>query len=686
MVRGQLVRRQLVRRRLDVNEPPPQADQHAARVERRTRAAVALVGALGLVAATLILLLGSDERRPSSWTVVAVIGGFLASEWIVVNYQIRRETYTVSVNELPFVVGLAVLTPGQLLVARLVGALIGECVRRLPPLKIAFNLGLFAIETAIATAIVDRYAGADDSTRSFLVIGLAILAVGVVNTAAISLILSLNEPASPTRVARLAGRSALHYVINGSLGIVIIAAMSRGDWLVIFGIVPLVGLLAWARSVAQLSQRHQQLDSLYQFTRTVAACDEREMLEVALTEIQRLMNVEWVEARFAATERRSATVLRLDDRSGLGIEFDQLPPGAPAAQFELTEPRTFVGRTELAPVFGQFGEPVHNALALPLTNDDVRGVVLAANRLGTSGGFTARDVASGSALVNHLAAVLKGSLLARQVAGRHRRDPVTGLYTLAGLEHRFPGGELDAGSIVAVIVLEDHKEVTETLGPGRLDDVLATVAARLRSVAPDSALIARLGGSEFVVVLAEGRRGVPVDWVTRVLDALHEPFVIGEMTIGITPLLGVAGPISEPAPLLELIRRSAAAASGARREVRPWSAEGVVGDDRRVRRLVLASALRPALQTGDLDVWYQPEIDLATGDVVGAEALVRWNGADHGPVPAHEIVELAERDHLVARAQQPRHRRGLAAGQRPRRARPSDEHRGQPRSARPARP
>lgn len=234
-------------------------------------------------------------------------------------------------------------------------------------------------------------------------------------------------------------------------------------------------------------------------------------------------------------------------------------------------------------------------------------------------------------------------------------DPLTGTATHAVLRDRLEHAVASSGrhgAAVAVLRLDlDGFSRLEGAVPHDVGDrALIEVANRLRAVGRSTDLVARLGGDEFVVVAehldGESGAGVVAD---KVLAAVREPFVVDEHTIELTASLGVAlcpRDSDDGEELLALAGGALATAQQAGGDTYRFSTVDLRAEHEQ-RQATLAE-LRSAVHDDRLELAYQPQIDLRTGEVVCAEALLRWRpGHGLGLVPAGAFIALTENTELA---------------------------------------
>lgn len=243
--------------------------------------------------------------------------------------------------------------------------------------------------------------------------------------------------------------------------------------------------------------------------------------------------------------------------------------------------------------------------------------------------------------------------LERQLSHRAFHDELTGLANRAlfldRMDHALRVTRPHADPVVVLFVdLDDFKSVNDALGHGVGDELLKSVAARIRAAAATGDTAARLGGDEFAVLL-EDRGGVDraIDVAERLLESLRQPESIAGYDVAVLASVGVA--VATPGMSTTSLLRDA--------DVAMYEAKRAGKGQIRIfdpamrllatKHLEYRSELGSALEKGQLRLVYLPYVDLRTGQVTGAEALVRWHHPVHGDIPAGEFVPIAERSGLI---------------------------------------
>jgi diguanylate cyclase (GGDEF)-like protein len=199
------------------------------------------------------------------------------------------------------------------------------------------------------------------------------------------------------------------------------------------------------------------------------------------------------------------------------------------------------------------------------------------------------------------------------------------------------------------IDLDRFKTVNDNHGHSAGDAVLQTVAERLRQRLPPDALLARLGGDEFAVVLsAPADMAVVEALAQRVVDSLAEPVEIGSRVLRVGASVGLTLRHNEPVSLDGLLVQADMAMYAAKEAGRGrWARYTPLLGEHSRRQLAIEQGLRSALERGELMLHWQAKLDLASGRITGAEALMRWTHPTLGPISPLEFIAVAEQCGLI---------------------------------------
>jgi diguanylate cyclase (GGDEF)-like protein/PAS domain S-box-containing protein len=242
----------------------------------------------------------------------------------------------------------------------------------------------------------------------------------------------------------------------------------------------------------------------------------------------------------------------------------------------------------------------------------------------------------------------------QQLAYLATHDELTGLASRALLYDRLEQSLFYAhrsGRILAVLLLDldRFKVINDSLGHEFGDNLLKAVALRLQQVIREADTAARFGGDEFVILLAEVADPDDVGMLAgRVLRCLEPPHFIDGREVTVSASLGISLFPRDSDDGATLIRNADIAMYRAKREGGgSFSFFAPEMTQRAMEAMETENALRQALERNEFLLHYQPKVELATGRMIGCEALVRWLHPQRGMVPPSEFIPLAEETGLI---------------------------------------
>ncbi|MFD2262650.1 putative bifunctional diguanylate cyclase/phosphodiesterase [Lacibacterium aquatile] len=230
-----------------------------------------------------------------------------------------------------------------------------------------------------------------------------------------------------------------------------------------------------------------------------------------------------------------------------------------------------------------------------------------------------------------------------------RQDPLTGLVNRGGFNEALKNalaqaGRTGVGGALFFLDLDLFKEVNDTFGHHVGDLLLKAVAKRLKQKVRDTDTVARLGGDEFAVIQNPVNSDVDVKaLVKRIISSLSEPMVIEGYRVQVGVSVGIARFPEDATEADEIIRAADTAMyrvkAAGRNSYRLYSDET---DALHATRQEANDAVTKGLERGDFVLYYQPTVDIASGDVRALEALVRWRHPIHGMVRPDGLFVSAE--------------------------------------------
>ena len=278
------------------------------------------------------------------------------------------------------------------------------------------------------------------------------------------------------------------------------------------------------------------------------------------------------------------------------------------------------------------------------------GVIVVEHRGGVLAGIERRVMGVVAQAASVAALNLRNAVLLQRVQELAERDSLTGAANRrsfqASLERvlEAPPSPSDQVSSVLFIDLDDFKVVNDTLGHAAGDQLLVAVTDRISALVRDDDLVARLGGDEFAILTADRpdlRRSRAM--AERLVRELRTPFLIGGRPVSISASIGIAGARDAIAGADDMVRNADVAMYLAKAGGKASFAVFDPGMDRVLReRHEFAMELQHAVELDQLELRYQPIIELKTGRLAGLEALVRWRHPVKGLIQPGQFIEIAE--------------------------------------------
>ena len=295
------------------------------------------------------------------------------------------------------------------------------------------------------------------------------------------------------------------------------------------------------------------------------------------------------------------------------------------------------------------GTPVEpeSMIVAPIRTSE--GVIGALSLYRANREFEADDLELVRLFTNHVAIAIENASIHDRLIEAAVTDPLTGLPNRRLFSDRVNHalarrGRTRKGVAVLFLDLDGFKLVNDSLGHAAGDEVLAAVGTRLRSCMRATDTIARLGGDEFAILLEDVEGDAEaVAAAERVIAALAQPLALPGREVSVRASIGAAVDRGEPgASAVDLLRNADTAMYQAKATARGRLAlfEPAM-HARQLVRLELEGELRQALSAGEFRLVYQPIVALATGQIIGAEALLRWDRPSP-PIGPDEFIPLAE--------------------------------------------
>lgn len=587
---------------------------------------------------------GADVRIP--WWALAA--GFAATELFVIHAHVRGSAHSLSLSELPLVLGLLLASPSDLVLAMLVGpAVVLVCTRGQSPVRLFFNLAQFALTAVLAIITVQVLAPAPAEIGP-AVWGATFLAVLAASAAAAVLVfcaIGLSEGSIPSRrLAGMLGADLLVALTNTSValaGATVVAHDLTAGWLLL---PPAAVLLLAYRAWVSERAKHKSLEFLYGVTRSLSRGGE---LEGELLDLLHRTRSSFRVQTAELVVLPGPDVGALRTARGLGGREEVMVPVAHVAAGALRAAVEEAGAVRVerdrCPVdLRHYLEErgIEQALLAPVRGETkLAGVMVLGDRIGATDTFIDEDLRLFEALAAHAGLSLELDRLERQA----QSDPLTGLANRTLFLSRVDAS-LERSSGMATVLfldLDDFKAINDRAGHAAGDAVLVAAAGRIEASVRPGDIAARMGGDEFAVLLedVDDHHGEQV--AGRILDLLAEPVLVDGEELWVRSSVGIATAAAGSVGAGELLHRADVAMYRAKEagksQMRVWfpemhpAGEGAPRDE-------LAAALR----RGEVVAHFQPVVSLRDGSVVAAEALARWNHPRLGLLGAGSFVRDAE--------------------------------------------
>ncbi|MGN6579706.1 MAG: bifunctional diguanylate cyclase/phosphodiesterase [Bordetella sp.] len=218
------------------------------------------------------------------------------------------------------------------------------------------------------------------------------------------------------------------------------------------------------------------------------------------------------------------------------------------------------------------------------------------------------------------------------------------------LEQKIRESHRNRSSLAVLFIdIDRFKEVNDTLGHDIGDQLLIEAANRIAASVRSTDIVARLGGDEFTVALSDVADTSDIGQIAqKIIDGLSAPYTLQHSTVYVSASIGIAKLPDDATTLVELLRnadQAMYAAKNSGRQCFRFFSNSM--QEEALARMRLAADLRTAIGAGQLQVHYQPIVDLRTGQVMKAEALVRWHHPDRGMVSPGRFIPVAEDTGLI---------------------------------------
>jgi diguanylate cyclase (GGDEF)-like protein len=639
---------------------------------KRTSLPIALLAStlMALAAAWATYRFGLQERPPGGehWYLLPLVA---VAFWATADSPLRvkgpRMAFSMTLAPAPVLIGLAFLPPVAVVATAAGGFVVADVQRRREAAKASINTGAFLPAVTLGSYAYHQLVGSGSivQTHGWVV---AFATAAIVSFSHTLLALAATAVADrrlrPMSPLQLAGQVAVGTAVCASISMVGESIIL--DDLValpVFLLIAVVGTKTYVER-AGLNLEASGTELLYDFTKDLAELTDVRAVVCRILDVARqLLSAQEAEIVVPLEQAVQPRVLRARVRGDGEPVFRQTSALSALDKLALSrgplllEPRS--PSPELRAAILERG--LDGALAAPLNEEDVTGGYLLVGSRPLDhenfdrvdlGFFTTLAANAGVGLRScQLVDKLRSEIVVREFEAHH--DTLTGVANRTLFNRRLDEALLQVSgkwSAVMMVDLDNFKDVNDTLGHSMGDKVLRLVAERLSHFSSGPNLVCRFGGDEFAVLVGSAPDQVAIEAIAnQLLDCFMTPFELEGIKLDVRASIGVAvAPLSGRGRDPQALMRRADIAMYIAKENGGGLHFYDPGEDRStLRRLTLATELRRAIDRGDLELWYQPVVQLGTGEVLGCEALLRWNHQQFGPVPPAEFIPVAEGSGLI---------------------------------------
>ena len=616
---------------------------------------------LPLAGGALLLALAAQIGRPipaTDWPLALVfLLVFTAASLAVVQLEVRRQAFIVTIADVPLLLALYYLSPVLLTPAIALAVFLARYYQRQTPVKLWFNVASMAAGAALASLIVR--AGmplGSDEPRTWLLLAAAVGAHAMLtHCAVIGVVTLVQGRISGPELARTVVPGVIAAAGNITIGLILLVVLQQSP-LALLLLASLTAVFVVAYQAYARSLRHSRvLSDMYELTRAVAHTPhDGTLADALLGRLRELLQAEYATLWIPASGRHPAVLLSSKVEYDALLDVAGTPDRLRLLAYQSGETVAVgkkLGNTDLRAELSQAG--AKDAIVVPLrAGSAVIGCIEVAGRIGDTSHFEPGDVRLLETIAAHAAVAVENSRLVERLRFDAYHDALTGLPNRRRVTDGL--GESVAAvrasdEVVAVLMLDiaGLRDVNESLGRSAGDQLIVEVARRLREVAPAAALVGRVGGDSFVVTLPVPDESAAVALASELRDELRRPITVGSLTLDVDAAVGVAihpDHGDAPAILLQRVDVATQAAKGLISGVQLFNNALESGS---ARRLGLAADLREALDQHQLEVYFQPKVALPDRRLVGVECLARWEHPAHGSVLPEDFVAVAEHTGLL---------------------------------------
>jgi diguanylate cyclase (GGDEF)-like protein len=610
------------------------------------------------LATAVALALGSVTlpgawTTPPVWAVLSLCAFFVLTEYVQLEIEFRRQTFTVAPSEVALVIGLVEVGGVWTAAARLVALAVVLGHRSLPLPKAAFNLAVSVVEVCTALLVLSWLPSREvDQPLTWLALVLGLLASTAVGMLLTVAAISLADGFPGWQMLASAVPALAVAPLSVVVGVIALLLTHEAPWTWLL-IVPLVlAVTAIFRQSTQAVRERRTVQRVYDFARRVELVtpDEAGTREI-VSAVRELLNADRV-ALWLPPYLDEGPQLVVDAADGGLAWYDG--PGDPddlfrrrAVSREAGGPVLFsAARADDAELAALERRGAREVLGAPVTTAAGEpGYLEVCDRRSDVVTFASGDRGALDSMLTHVNAAIRQQQLLSQIRHDADHDRLTGLPNRQRLaveiDALLGGDPTTARAGLVLAALEGYTDVTDTLGHAASDELLLVTAGLLREHAPPQAVVARMEGGQFAVLLPGLSLPAAERAARRLREAASTRARVAGLDLEVSLTIGVAAAPVHGSDSGTLIQRAdvallAAHSSGGVATYHP------VLDQQSLRRLQLGTELETAMAEGQITVVFQPIVDTRTADIVSVETLVRWAHPRYGDIAPDDFISLAE--------------------------------------------
>jgi len=577
------------------------------------------------------------------WHLLLVVALTVFADLPLLETRIGHDLESFTFGEVCVVLALAFAPMPFAVVVATACVLVFHVARRIAPMKAAFNAANFAIAMALAGAVAHAVADGplyEMTLLSVLALLLATFVFFLINSSGVALAVSLSQGVPLLAIYREGLLMRLSIAAaNGLIAVLVVVLADFSQPTLIMLPPVLAAMFASYRGYLKAAHDRDVWQQLESATRELNSLDVRTVVDAALSRAAQLFKADTVRL---VLDDGAGPVVYTGDAGGLVETGLAASAGQPA-------------QVGAAPADGG-AVMVYSA---PLEGPQGRVGVL---ELGFRGPVQLRH--REQQVLRTFAHAISSTLQNARLYGEMRshaeakayeasHDALTGLGNRSLLQEqavRTLKADAQRGTQCALLIVDlDHfKEINDTLGHAAGDQLLSQVGQRIADAVPQADAVCRLGGDEFAVLLGGVARAEDADVVAaELLRVLAEPAVFDGLRLSVEGSVGIACAPQDAATFDELLKRADVALYQAKDTRGAFAHYSADRDESSLHRLALVAELRAALAEDQLVVHFQPQYELRTRTLIGAEALVRWQHPERGLLPPSEFISAVEHSGLI---------------------------------------